>query len=88
MLDVSAGGLRLRTHQPIELGDRVELQIQLSLRQQPYLLPGRVVWIQETALGVEHGVAFEVDSDHQAELDELARFLTQQRPASWGARIE
>ncbi len=81
MLDVSTGGLRLRTHHPIEPGDRVELHIQLPFRQQLYVLHGRVAWAHETAAGVEHGIAFEVEPDHQVELGELVRFLMQQPPA-------
>jgi hypothetical protein len=78
LLDLSAGGLRFTSLKPIEAGSRLEFQIVLSSRKEPYVLRAEILWEKQSPAGLlEYGGSFsDVTADQQAELDELIEFLT------------
>jgi len=81
MTDVSAGGLRFTTDDPIDQGAQLEFKLVLPIRKDAYILDGLVVSEQPADGGsVEYGVAFlDLEPDRQAEVDELVRFLNRSR---------
>lgn len=81
MTDLSAGGLRLTGTYPFETGDRVEVELLLPIRPDPFLFVGEVRWHKPVAADLsEYGMVFvEVSPEQQFELDGLVQFL-RQRP--------
>ena len=76
VVDISAGGLRLICDRPVELGERVDVAVNLPARTIPYQLPGRVVWVKPASSGSECGVQFlDLSPDQRYELDEIVQFL-------------
>ena len=75
--DISAGGLRMRTEEQLQVGEQLEFKLLVPVRPEPYLLFGQIVWKREPAPArVEYGVAFvDVTPDKQAEIDALVEFL-------------
>jgi len=75
--DISAGGLRFLAGEVLERGDRLEFQIVLPIRREPFLLSGEVVWIHPVPEApTEYGVEFIfVTPDKLVEIDQLVRFL-------------
>jgi len=84
LLDLSAGGLRFTSLKPIDQGTRLEFQIILPTRKEPYVLSGDILWEKKSEGGLlEYGVSFpDVNPDQQAELDELVQFLMKGRDKS------
>ena len=81
MTDLSAGGVRCVSAQPLDRGDQVELQITLPNWREPFLCSGRIVWQKDSPAGPEHGVSFmDVTPDKQIKIDELVQFLIKERP--------
>jgi hypothetical protein len=77
MLNLSAGGVRFRQHEPLEVGGTLSLQLKLPGSTEPIQLQGRVVWSSMHASGVfETGVEFEyVPLPQQTMIDQLISFL-------------
>lgn len=78
LMDLSAGGLRFSSLKALQEGMRLEFQLVLSARREPYVLLGSVVWEKQSPGGMlEYGVVFaDTSPERQAELDELVEFLT------------
>ena len=78
LLDLSAGGLRFTSLKPIESGSRLEFQIVLPMRKEPYVLSAEILWEKGSPAGLlEYGGSFlDVNPGQQAELDDLVEFLT------------
>ena len=76
-LNISAGGIRFRSDEPLERDTLLELQIKLPSHAEILLLRGRVSWGQTRASGViEIGVEFlDVTSVQQAQIDSVIQFL-------------
>ena len=72
LTDISAGGLRFATDELMDEGSKLEFEVILPIRKDPYLLIGRVVSEQEGEYGV---VLLDVPPDKQVEVDELVEFL-------------
>ena len=84
-LNLSAGGMRFRDTETVELGDVLEVEIQLPGSHGVLTLQGCVVRSQFEASGVaELGVEFVDSTERQREaIDNLVRFLkTNVRPAN------
>ncbi len=79
MLNLSAGGMRLRSDGELSQGSRLTLRIRLPNMIQQLDLCGSVVWRRTVAAGVnEYGVAFaDVSPLQHQQIDELVRFLLQ-----------
>jgi uncharacterized protein (TIGR02266 family) len=81
-INISAGGMRFRTDDPIEVGSHLELEIALPGSPAPLVVQGKVVWNQ--ALGArasENGVQFmEMTPDQHEHIDSLVRFLMKKSP--------
>ena len=76
-LNLSAGGIRFRGADPLEVGTPVSLRVQLPGAAQPVTLRGQVVWSQMQASGVtESGVEFlDVGLEQRALIDQVVGFL-------------
>lgn len=76
-VNVSAGGLRFRAAEPLELGVPLTLQMKVPGVAQPMLLRGLVAWRQMQASGVtEYGVEFmDITLPQQRLIDQLVGFL-------------
>lgn len=76
-LNLSAGGMRFKSSDLLDVGGFVEVQIQLPSEREPLMLRGRIVWSQAQASGVtENGLEFlEATPQQQAKIDELVDFL-------------
>lgn len=83
--NLSAGGARLRTAQILKLGTRVELEVTLPDRAEPYRIRGEVVWVKASPKGVhEYGLSFiEVTPERQFDIDQLVQFLMRCRVPRW-----
>ena len=75
--NVSAGGIRFRSEETLELGDSLEIRIELPGMRERLVLNGRVIWNQLQASGVmEHGVQFlDLKPEQQLQIDNLVQFL-------------
>ena len=76
-LNLSAGGIRFRGADPLEIGTPITLRVQLPGAAQPMTLRGQVVWSQMQASGVtESGVEFvDVRPEQRARIDQVVSFL-------------
>ncbi len=76
-LNLSAGGMRFRCEESMEVGVLLELQITLPSEGEPLVVRGRIIWCHMPASGVtEAGVEFlELSPDQQAQIDNLVQFL-------------
>ena len=83
--NLSAGGLRLRTAQALKVGMRVELEITLPDRIEPYYLKGAIAWVKATPRAVqEYGLSFvDVTPERQFQIDQLVQFLMRRRVPRW-----
>ncbi len=81
-LNLGAGGMRFRSEDQLEVGARLEIQLNLPIFREPLVLRAQVIWCQTLAAGVvENGVEFvDVTSEQGEEIDELVRFLVKQEP--------
>ena len=79
VVNLSAGGIRVLTEELLNLGEILELRIQLTGVRGPLVLHGRVAWRQMQAAGVtEHGLGFiDVTPSQQEQIDGLVCFLKQ-----------
>ena len=79
LTDLNASGLQFTGERYLGTGTRLELQLRLQSRSQPYQVHGKIVWVRETRSGLtEYGVQFvDVTPDQQFEIDSLVRFLMQ-----------
>ena len=79
--DLSAGGLRLMTMEPIEVGMKLQFEISLTVRKDPFILLGRVVWERQVGKGSECGVEFtDISPDVQMEIDRLVELVSRPGP--------
>jgi c-di-GMP-binding flagellar brake protein YcgR len=76
-VNLSAGGLRLRSSDALEVDTLLEIAIKLPGAREPILLRGRVVWCELAASGVsELGVEFyDVTMEQRIQLDTLVHFM-------------
>lgn len=76
-VNLGAGGIRFRSTEVLQAGDRLEVQIQLPGGREPLYMEGRVIWSLMQASGVtEHGVEFsDLTPEQQAQIDEVVAFL-------------
>ena len=76
-MNLSAGGLRFKSADLIELGAMLEVQLQVPYDSEPLSLRGRVVWSEIQASGVtENGIEFiDITPDQQGRVDELVKFF-------------
>ena len=83
--NLSAGGTRLRTAQTLTLGTRVELEVVLPDRAEPYHIRGEVVWVKASPKGVqEYGLTFvDLTPERQFDIDQLVQFLMRRRVPRW-----
>ncbi len=84
VINLGAGGMRIRSADPIPPDVLVDLEIQLPSAHAPFVLRGRVLWEQIQAAGViEYGIAFlELDAIQQIQIDEVVRFFGKSGPAA------
>ena len=77
IVNLSAGGLRVRMPQTIEPGARLKIKIKLPGVPQVLELRGGVVWNQlQASEVVEHGIEFaDLTLRQQAQIDQLVSFL-------------
>ena len=83
-LDLSAGGISLEGETLVEIGDILEVRIQLPGVLEDFILRGRVVRCKTAGAGLlNFALEFlDVTSDEQVQLDELVQFLKRPPPAS------
>ena len=83
IVDISAGGLRFLSPEPVEVGTRIEFQVLLPVRKDPYAFAGQALWEREAGgAGFEYGVSFAgLSMDQQSDLDKLVRFLGHAPPS-------
>ena len=81
-LNISAGGMRFRADDLIEVGSHLELEIGLPGSPAPLVVQGTVVWSQALGAGAsENGVQFMAMTPEQHEhIDSLVRFLMKKSP--------
>ncbi len=84
LINLSAGGIRLRSDEPLEPGSQIELRLGLPNAPEPLAVQGRVMWSQALAAGAnEHGIEFQGGTpEKQERVDELVRFLSKVAPPS------
>jgi Tfp pilus assembly protein PilZ len=77
MINISAGGLRIRHSELLETGTVLSLQLKLPGASETLMLQGQVVWTALQASGVnEYGVEFMgVSLQQQTTIDQLVSFL-------------
>ncbi len=77
LVNISAGGLRLRSDSSLEAGSLLELQIKLPSMRELLAIKGLVIWTQMPASGViECGVEFsDTDSEKLMQIDNVVQFL-------------
>jgi c-di-GMP-binding flagellar brake protein YcgR len=77
VVNISAGGVRFRSDEPVEPGSPLELHVQLPGLREPLALKGAAVWSTLQASGVsETGVEFQdVSPEQQLQIDDVVRFL-------------
>lgn len=82
LINLSAGGLRLRTSEGFEALAQLELQLHLPGLREPLTLRGGVVWSNLQASGVvESGIEFmNVTPEQQLQIDEFVQFLRNSGP--------
>jgi hypothetical protein len=80
-LEIGGGGLRFASDRPLEVGRRVEFEISLHNRAEPYRFTGGLVWARQSKAGIcEYGIEFvQVTSTQQFAVEELVQFLAQGR---------
>ena len=78
-INLSAGGLRFRGPEPLELGTPLDFKIQLDGFPQALMLRGVIVWNRMQSPGVtEYGAQFiDLTMPQQAQIDRLVLFLRQ-----------
>ena len=76
-INISAGGMRFRTEELLDIGTPLEVQIGLPGSPAPLIVQGKVVWGQALGAGVnEHGVQFmDMTPEQHEHIDGLVRFL-------------
>jgi len=81
-VNISAGGMRFRTDDLIEIGSHLELEIALPGSPAPLVVQGKVVWSQALGAGAsENGVQFmEMTPGQHEHIDSLVRFLMKKSP--------
>lgn len=81
-LNISAGGMRFRSDDLIEVGIQLEVQIALPSAPAPLIVRGRVAWSRLLGSGVsENGVQFtNVTPEQLEQIDGLVRFLMKKSP--------
>jgi len=85
LLNLSAGGFRVTAEEQFDAGTKLEFQITLPIRPDPYSLVGEVISEATLTSGMEYGVVLrELSPDKQYELDELVQFLSKHRSATSG----
>ena len=82
IINLSAGGMRIRSADAIPPEAALEIEIQLPTDQRPLMLCGRVMWDHVQAGGaVEYGVAFlDLAPAQQVQIDRLVQFLHKSKP--------
>ena len=87
-LNLGAGGIRFRDTELLNIGDELDLQIQLPSAQEVLTVRGCVAWSQLEASGVtDTGVAFvEATERQQQAVDNLVQFLRKSEPAAGSSR--
>lgn len=81
-VNISAGGMRVRSEEPLEVGGRLEVQITLSSAATPLTVQGCVVWSRSLGAGVnEIGVQFtDLTPVQQEQVDGIVLFLMKSTP--------
>ena len=81
-MNISAGGMRFRAEDLIEVGACLEIEIGLPGSPAPLVVQGKVVWSRLLGSGVsENGVQFMAMTPEQHEhIDGLVRFLMKKPP--------
>ena len=81
-MNISAGGMRLRSEEPIEVGAQLEIQITLSSAATPLAVQGSVAWSRSMGAGAnESGVQFTgLTPQQQEQMDSLVQFLRKSGP--------
>ena len=79
--DLSAGGLRLTSLQPVDRDATLEFQLTLPGRMEPYTLTGQVLWVDAARPeALEYGAVFiNVTDGQRAFIEELVQFLKSRR---------
>lgn len=81
-VNISAGGMRLRSEEPLEVGTQLEIQITLSSAAIPLAVQGSVAWSRSMGAGAnEIGVQFtDLTPQQQEQVDSLVQFLRKSGP--------
>ena len=76
-LNLSAGGMRLKSVDLLEVGAELEVQLQVPYTSERLILRGRVMWSELQASGVvENGIEFtKITPDQQVKVDGLVKFF-------------
>ncbi len=82
LVNLSAGGLRFRSHELLDQGALVDVQVQLPGIREPVVMNGRVVWSSMQASGVaETGVELlNASPELQIQIDSIVQFLRSAGP--------
>ena len=77
IINLGAGGMRIRSAEPISPDVALDIEIQLPSNREPLALQGRAIWNQlQAAEVVEHGIEFmETKPAQQTQIDALVQFL-------------
>jgi uncharacterized protein (TIGR02266 family) len=81
-INISAGGMRFRTDDLLEVDSQLEVEISLPGSPTPLVVQGKVVWSQALGAGAsENGVQFLNMTPQQREhIDSLVQFLVKKPP--------
>ncbi len=78
LVDISASGLRLATRELLEPDVKVEFELILPIRKDPYVFVGIMASEHQRPGQREYGISFvDVTADKYVEIDELVQFLNQ-----------
>ena len=77
IINIGAGGMRIRSAETIPPDTLIDLEIQLPSTRERLALRGRMIWNQVQAADVvEYGIEFlEPDPVQQIQIDQLVQFL-------------
>lgn len=81
-VNISAGGMRVRTEEILETGTQLEIQITLSSAATRLAVQGSIAWSRPMGAGVnESGVQFtDLTPQQREQVDALVQFLRKSAP--------
>ena len=81
ILDLSAVGMGFTIDEMVEIGEKVQLKIQLPTTTSSLEVFAQIRWQQSSGTATQVGIEFlDLTEEQQTALDGLVRFLDKQRP--------